>query len=520
MKTINIYIAKFFGCWARLSMVALLFVLSGCVHEDRLILDPDVLSDKNKIIMNLHLDLSQEQKEAVETRAVWVEDKEVRDIFVFLFDESGLFRAVEQSIERKHWGEIGSTRFFVAFDKNSIEDVDKLKVVVVANLEKSLLEVKAGMRNINNFDKFIKSYSLLQLDAQSYGKAQSNLLASVFYADKAQLVDLTASLVRPISKFKVSLAFRYNYELIEASLYGYSKVASGAYNIDESNQPIVTPVKPATTLLKPIKLVGTNSVLSASSNSYVTGDYMVVAEQTKDLLVVLKCKNSSGKFKYFSSRISNIEVARNKSYTINFTKLSGEGYATEAEAAVGEELSTSLVVTWDDRIREGYVRQHKYFGVGKKTVKQIKDKASEFSTYIQTNMAFDYKLDFHYKDFKPEVIAKPGEGKLEFYYVKKSGDLQSIPIPILDFDAGLLHSEVPQTVFLQRVALNSDNPATPSDKVYVYKIGFTWNSSSTEVNPENYLIKMYYEGAELMEFNVMFTPTPTPPDNDKKLKLL
>lgn len=129
-------------------------------------------------------------------------------------------------------------------------------------------------------------------------------------------------------------------------------------------------------------------------------------------------------------------------------------------------------------------------------------------------MAFDYKLDFHYKDFKPEVIAKPGEGKLEFYYVEKSGVLQSIPIPIFDMDQGVLHSLVPQTVYLQRVTLNSDNPAIPSDKVYVYKIGFTWNNT-TVVNPEDYLIKMYYEGAELMEFNVMFTPTP--PVKDKKL---
>ena len=430
--------------------------------------------------MNLHLDLSQEQKEAIETRAVGIEDKEVRDIFVFLFDESSSFRAVEQSIERKPGAAAGSTRFFVAFDKNSLEDVDKFKVVVVANLEKSLLEVKAGMKNISNFDKFVQSYSLLQLDAQLYGKAESNLLTSVFYADKAQLIDLTASLVRPISKFKVSLTSRYNYELIEASLYGYSRVASGAYNIAESNQPIVTPVKPATTLLKPIKLVGTNSISSTSSNSYVTEDYMVAAEQAKDLLVVLKCRNSSGQFKYFSSRISNIEVARNKSYTVNFTKLSGEGYATEAEAAVGQELSTSLVVEWDDRIREGYVRQDRYFGVGKKFVNAPKGMSSEFSTYIQTNIGFESKE----KKLKPNAGVKKG---LTFTH-------DGVSIPVLEVSESLPFADY--YVFVGRVKSSGG-----IDNKDLYKIGFIHNTA-TSAFVEEFRVKMHYDGAELMEFVV------------------
>lgn len=165
MKTIKIYIAKFFGCWVGLPIVVLLFVLSGCVHEDGLSSDSDILSDENKIIMNLHLDLSQEQKEAIETRAVGIEDKEVRDIFVFLFDESSSFRAVEQSIERKPGAAAGSTRFFVAFDKNSLEDVDKFKV---GDLVKVRDDLQVG-----------KFYGpLLMLDSMAKLRGMKSIIAS------------------------------------------------------------------------------------------------------------------------------------------------------------------------------------------------------------------------------------------------------------------------------------------------------------------------------------------------------
>lgn len=473
--------------------------LSGCIGDDALKPDLDVLSDESKIIMNLHLDVSKEQVEDIDTRAAELDNNHVEDIFVFLFDKSGRYIGVEESIERKPGTALGATRFFVAFDKMAIQDIEKFKIVVVANLDKTLSEVKSSMTKISSFDKFLKDYKYLQFDAQTYGNDGNQLLTAVFNADKHQLTDLTAELVRPIARFKVSLMSNQDYVLSGVSLYGYSEHAHALYRLGTSNEVQSNPINPPTSLVKPLRLTNTKQITTKSPNSYITDDFMMAAEQSRDLLVVLECKSSSGSTKYFSSRISNTEIQRNTSYTINFVKLSGEGYATEAEAAVGEELSTSLVVTWDGRIREGYVRQHKYFGVGKSKVKEIIDMADEFSTYIQTNMAFEYSSEFNDPAFKPPVEAIGEEGKLQFYYVSEGGKLQLIPI--LDIKYGFFQTEVKQTVYLQHVAFNSDDPASSKEKFFVYKIGLAWTGEKLG-KPDNFKVIMMYEGAELLVFDV------------------
>ena len=209
---------------------------------------------------------------------------------------------------------------------------------------------------------------------------------------------------------------------------------------------------------------------------------MVAAEQLGDLIVVVKCEKVQGKPKYFASRISNDQIERNKSYTIDFIKLSGEGYDTEAEAAVGEDLSTTLKIAWDSRIREGYVRQHKYFGVGKTAVREPVNILDEFSTYVQTNIGF--KSEEGLGSLKPD--SKEDRG----LYFSHNG----IDLPITETGEGLYRAD-----YIAMIGRVVDIKGRLIKDLY--KVAFIPNMPKGE-KPETFKVLMHYEGAVLMEFTV------------------